>query len=220
MMRTRAIFFLSVLIALFLLSAPIPMQSGYEIHPWNPLNRESYPARQTSESVTIAVEPLYTNALAAQIFDKKDMVTRGIMPLAVVIFNDNDFPIEVDGFSIELINKERHLFTLLPDETVRRFFKPEDNPSIIGIKIPKPQQSKQLELDLLADFESKFLRNKIVAPHDKGGGFLYLHIPGSKNLDEYLVESRVYIPNIYRRDNRSRLIFFEIDLETAVNAKR
>jgi hypothetical protein len=32
---------------------------------------------------------LLHHALAAQVFDKDDIGTRGIMPLAIVIFNDN-----------------------------------------------------------------------------------------------------------------------------------
>ena len=31
---------------------------------------------------------------------KDDIVTRGIMPLAIAIFNDNDHAIDVDGMSI------------------------------------------------------------------------------------------------------------------------
>ncbi len=47
-----------------------------------------------SEAITIAIEPLFTDTLAAQVCDKKDTVTRGIMPLIIAIFNDNDFMAE------------------------------------------------------------------------------------------------------------------------------
>jgi hypothetical protein len=60
--------------------------------------------------------------------------------------------------------------------------------------------------------------DKIVGPHDQGGGFLYVHIPGSKDLASYLSDALVYIPRIYRQDTGSRLIFFEIALRPAINA--
>jgi len=57
--------------------------------------------------------------------------------------------------------------------------------------------------------------DKIVGPREKGVGFLYLHI-NSDDLAAYLAKSVVYIPNVYRRDNGSRMIFFEIGLEPAI----
>jgi len=57
---------------------------------------------------------------------------------------------------------------------------------------------------------------KMVGPHDKGGGFIYMHIPGSQDLLSYLSNSVIYIPNVYRRDTGSRMIFFEIGLNAAI----
>lgn len=188
----------------------------YKSRPWSPLSRNNYAASLASEGVTIAVEPLFTDKLAAQVFDKKDIVTRGIMPLVVAIFNDNDFPIEVEGASIELICKDRRLYTLSPNEALTRLYKNEK--SWIKNQIPGISKTK-LNEDAIADFESKFLYNKIIPPHDKGGGFLYMPIPASKDIVEYLSKSIVYIPNVFRRDNRSRMIFFEIGLDEAINAK-
>jgi hypothetical protein len=211
-MKKSSKLLLAGLAVLFLLWTALPVWP-YKSRPWIPRNRNSYTASLTSENVTIAVEPLFSDALAAQVFDRKDMVTRGIMPLAVIIFNDNDFPIEVDGFSVELIFQDRHLQTLNPNEAVSHLFKDDKswlNKSIGG------NSKRELNLDAVADFESKFLRNKIVVPHDKGGGFLYLEIPRWRNLVEILSKSRIYIPNVFRRDNRSRMIFFEIDLDAAM----
>jgi hypothetical protein len=58
---------------------------------WQIRTADDYASRLTSEGVTIAVEPLFRDELAAVVFDKNDIVTRGIIPLAVVIFNGNDF---------------------------------------------------------------------------------------------------------------------------------
>ncbi len=187
----------------------------YKSRPWSPRSRSSYAARLESEQVVIAVEPLFTDKLAASVFDKKDMITRGIMPLVVAIFNDNDFPVEVEGASIELIGKDRRLCTLSPDEALKRIFKPAKS----WIKSPVPRLAEaKISDDAIADFESKFLRNKIIPPHASGGGFLYMPVPEGEDIVEYLLKSKVYIPNIFRRDNRSRMIFFEIDLDGALTA--
>jgi hypothetical protein len=188
---------------------------GYKARPWTINERPAYPATLTSEGVTIAAEPLFSDALAERVFDKSDMITRGIMPLALIIFNDNNFPIEVDGLSIDLIHDSEHIRTLSPNEVVYRLFR-KDRSWFSKTVLPRIPRS-ELNEDALADFESKFLMDKIVEPHSKGGGFLYLHI-NSNELVSYLMKSVVYIPNVYRRDNGSRMIFFEIGLEHAIPA--
>jgi hypothetical protein len=182
--------------------------AGYKARDWNPKSRESYPASLTSEGVTIAVEPLFNDALAARIFDKDDIVTRGIMPLAIVIFNDNDFPVEIDALSIEIIREDDHIRTLMPKEAVNHLYKKDKYR--FGQSTLKVADEKALK-----DFDDKFLMNKVIDPHGKGGGFLFMQIFSPKDLSSYLTTAAVYIPNVYRHDDGSRLIFFEISLDAA-----
>jgi hypothetical protein len=207
---------LSLLVGVLLAWATGLTWAGYKARSWSVGDRDNYPASLTSEGVTIAAEPLSTDALAARVFDKADMVTRGIMPLAILIFNDNDFPVRIDGMSVELIHQEEHTRTLTPNEVVYRLFKKD--PSWINRPLPQVSRS-ELNTDALDDFDQKFLMDKTVAPHGTGGGFLYLHILGSKNLASYLSDSVVYIPNVYRLDDGSRLIYFEIELSAAMRAR-
>jgi hypothetical protein len=187
----------------------------YKARTWNAGPRKSYSASLTSEGVTIAVEPLFTDALAAQVFDKNDMITRGIMPMAVLIFNDNDFPIEVDGMSIELIHKDQHIRTMPPNEVVYRLFRKDKT----WTNQPMPKLSRtDLNQDALEDFDNKFLMKKTVTSHSNEAGFLFFHLPDSEVSADYLSQSLVYIPKIYRRDNGSRLIYFEIDIAPAIKA--
>ena len=72
--------------------------------------------------------------------------------------------------------------------------------------------------DALLDFDHKFLSARVVPAHDKGGGFLYLHLPESKDLSGYLADAKVYIPEVYRHDTGNKLIFFEVDLKPALSA--
>ncbi len=187
--------------------------AGYKARDWSAKARELYTASLSSEGVTIAAEPYYTDALAARIFDKKDFVTRGIMPLEVVIFNDNDYPIEVDYLAIELIRGDERYRALAPEEVVNRIFGKEK--SRLGGSTTKVANEEALK-----DFGNKLLKDDIIPPHGKASGFLYFRVYNSKDLQQYLSTATVYIPNVYRGDDGSRLIYFEIDLKAALqNAK-
>jgi hypothetical protein len=183
---------------------------------WEPGPRESYPAFLVSEGVTIAVEPLYTDKLAAGVFRKNDMITRGVMPFAVAIFNDNDFAVEVSGLDIELIHNDRpniRIKTMSPNEITWRLS--QRDKKWHTQRIPRLSQN-ELDRNMLEDFDNKFLMQKTVAARGKGGGFLYLHLPENENAEEFLSGAMLYIPRIHRLDNGTRMIYFEVPLAPAI----
>jgi hypothetical protein len=212
--QARARRLAALLLAVFL---PFALVAGYKARPWQIRAADSYPSRLTSEGVTIALEPLFRDDLAAAVFDKNDIVTRGIIPLAVVIFNDNDFPVRVDADTAELINGDDRLHTLLPAEVVARVFKKSKKGDWIPQPIPKVSTGDGKNEDALADFDHKSLAGKVIPAHVTGGGFLYFSVPAT-DVAAYLSESRLYIPDIYRDDNGSNMIFFEIELKPSVEA--
>ncbi len=166
--------------------------------------------------MTIAAEPLLSDTLAAQVFDKKDIVTAGIMPLAVVIFNDNDFPVRVEAATIELISGSEHTHTLKPGEAVNELFG-KGRRTGYGVPDSRLPGRDSSNPEALKDFVLKFLGDKAVPAHGKEGGFLYIH-PPARDLRSYLSKARLYIPDIYREDNGSQLIYFEFDLGPAIDA--
>ena len=191
-------------------------RSLYKAPAWEPGPRESYPAFLTSEGVTIAVEPLYTDKLAAGVFEKKDMITRGIMPFAVVVFNDNDFPVEVSGLDIEMIHMDRpdiHIKTMSPNEVTWRLS--QRDKTWRTQRVPRLSQ-KELDRNMLENFDNKFLLNKTAAAHDRAGGFLYMHLPENESAGEFLSGAMFYIPRIRRLDDGTRMIYFEVSLAAAV----
>jgi len=194
--------------------------AAYKARPWSPRARESYRAVQTSQGVTIAVDPLFRDNLAAQVFDKSDIVTRGIMPVAIIVFNDNDYPVEINGNSIDLILGGEHLRALPPDHFIPALFK--KGASKLGSLNPLPRGTSvdTTTADAQEDFEHKFLASKIVAPHASAGGFLYFRIPQSPTLPEQLSSATIYVPDLLRSDNNTRLMYFEIDVKPAVEAAK
>jgi len=191
--------------------------AGYKARPWEIRAAGDYASRLTSEGVTIAVDPLFRDDLAAVVFDKNDIVTRGIIPLAVAIFNGNDFPIRVDADTAELINEDDRRHTLQPAEVVTRVFQKSKKGNWIPQPIPKVSTGDGQNEEALMDFEHKFLGGKVIPAHASGGGFLYFSVPAT-DVVSYLTASRLYIPDVYRDDNGSQMIFFEIELKPAVEA--
>jgi len=190
--------------------------AAYKARRWEPGPAESYPARLASEGVTIAVHPLDTDELAGAVFDKEDMVTGGIMPLALIVFNDNDYAVVLESDSIELVRGDERLHTLSPLQAVQRLFRKSGRS--VWIPNPLPRRSSggsAVDREALEDFEHKFLGRRIVPPKTRSAGFLYLAIP-EKAVRAYLESARVYIPDLYRHDTRARLIYFEVDLAPAV----
>jgi hypothetical protein len=210
-----------LLIEALLFLAALATPAGYKARPWSPRPIESYPAKLVSEGVTIAADPLFTDALAAQVFDKSDVVARGIMPLAIVIFNSNDFPVDVEGKSIELLQQEDRIHGVDPLFAVQCIYasKPASRVPIPSpIPLPKITIMKS-HAEACQDFKAKdFTLLKRVEPHATAGGFLFIQVRNAASLRKTLSESKVYIPNIYRGDNGKGLLYFEIELKPAIDA--
>ena len=205
---------LLVLMTLVVLSA----FAAYKARPWHIRPVESYPCRLTSEGVTIAIDVLYQDPLAASIFDKNDMVTRGIMPVGIIIFNENNFPVSVEGGTIEVLWENERIHSLQPAEVVQRLFK-KSGRNIFAPPQSGPQLPK-VDLPALEDFERKFIQSKSIPAHDKGGGFIYLNVRDPKNIRDYFTNARMYIPDVTREDTGSKMIYFEVELKPIFEASK
>jgi len=198
-----------------------PVFAGYKARPYVPLPIESYPSKLTSEGLTVAVEPMFTDALAAKAFDKKAIVTSGIMPLAGIISNNNGFPVKVEGGSIELLVREDRIRPVSPEEAITQIFRRTRSPQEVRIPSPVPFPPVKIyssNIDAYDDFSRKHLGTKRIEPKSIAAGFIYLPVKAFANLRENLLESLIYIPDLYRADTGQPLMFFEIDLKPALNA--
>jgi hypothetical protein len=203
---------LAVLLGVF----AAPAVAGYKARRWEPGPVDSYPSRLESEGVTIAVQPLYTDELAGQAFDKGDMVTRGIMPVAIIVFNGNDFPVAVESEGIELITGSDHLRSMRPGEAVSLLFQKGTRNIWIPQPVPKLPSQSTPNKDASEDFDSKFLDTRVAPAKGVAFGFLYFRMLSSNALGSFLRQSRLLIPQIYRQDTGQRLLFFEVELEPSI----
>jgi len=208
------------LLALLLAIAALSWAAGYKIIPWTPRAIDTYPAKLASEGVTIAADPLFTDELAARVFDRKDMLTRGIMPVAVIISNGNDFPVEVEGPSVELTCGRDRVKSIEPLYAVRCLY---DKKTARKVRIPVPLPIptitiKECDADACFDFNHKFLAYKRVEPHATAGGFVFMAVSNIPDLRNALKSAVVFIRNIYNGKTGASMLYFEIDLKPAIVA--
>lgn len=204
-----------------LLFSALALAASYKARPWTPRAIDSYAAKLTSEGITIAVDPLCTDALARQVFDKNDILTRGIMPLAVIVFNSNDFAVEVEGASIELNLHDYHLHPVAADQAAQRLYQQKTQ----ARRSPIPGGTPTLKItsapaEAVQDFKNKYLGIKRIESKSTAGGFLFFSVPEGIDMQSYLADSRVYIPEISRVDTGASMIYFEIDLKSAIETLR
>src|SRR5712691_6758282 len=61
----------------------------------------SYPAKQTNDNVTVAVAAYDTEELAHTAFGKLDPNQHGVLPVLVIIQNDTDQALKLDGLEVQ-----------------------------------------------------------------------------------------------------------------------
>ncbi len=167
----------------------------------------------------MAIDPMFTDALAAKAFDKKDIVASGIMPVAIIISNSNGFAVDMYGETIELLVKGEHIRPISPEQAIVRIFQ-RSLPSQ-EVRIPSPVPFPRIAIyrsnaDAFDDFNHKHLGIKRIEPNAVAAGFVYVPVNTFANLRETLMEAQIYIPDLRRAGTRQPMMFLEIDLKPAV----
>jgi hypothetical protein len=192
--------------------------AGYKARPYKPVAIESYPCRLTSEGLTVAVGPLFTDALAAKVFDKKDIVTRGILPAAIIVSNNNDFPVEVNGTSIELLVNGERILPVDPDKAIRRLYGRSLQQQ--EVRVPSPVPLPRIAIkgeagDAFEDLTHKHFALKTIEPKSVLAAFVYFPVHTLPDLHQALAHALIYIPQLRRAETLEEMMFFEIDLNPA-----
>ncbi len=199
----------SVLLLFFGVSS---LNAEYKSLKVSPQPARSYLFNQSQGNVTIAVDPYLENEKIRSAFDVKDMSKKGVFPFHIIVTNDTDDLISVDGPSIQLNS---------PDRVDRDSLSPEDVVQILlssktgrgtsyPSPIPIPRKKGNDSFELHADLVRKELRTLRVEPHTTGAGFLYFQLPpGTFQLPGW----RIYVPKVRNLKTRQDFLFFEIDLK-------
>ena len=205
--------------------API-LQARYKTKPFSVSHAKTFAATDSHDGITIAAEPYDQPEKIRQVFDA-DLLRAGYVAVLVVVSNDSDNEIRVDGNSIELTGSHVDSIWPTPTDTVLQdvFFgkhRIRSGAPPIGIGIPGRGGSsrvgnKDFE-NARTDFLTKELGDKFVPAHSTAYGFLFYE---ARNL----VGRKVYIPDvrITRSSDPKRvghaLLFFEVDLKPAFQGR-
>ncbi|MBI3665584.1 MAG: hypothetical protein HY236_05050, partial [Acidobacteria bacterium] len=197
-----------------ILLASLASAAAQETGRFQPRSAASYPARQRIENLTIAVEPYESGGKVKQAFGKINFAKLGVLPILVVMANDSDRVLQLEGMRVEFITADGQRIEPIPAEDVERSGRvhPGDigrRPSPIpgggvGTRGPRPAS---WELGA-REFAARMLPARGTA-----NGFFYFRlgrrpdrIPGSK----------LYVTGIRDARTGQELFYFEISLDEYV----
>jgi hypothetical protein len=189
----------------------LPVQARYRPKELNVKPAAEYPYRQDFQNIVIAAQPYITQEETQELFDTKRLYERQIMPVLVVVQNNNDFAVRLNGDSIFFVDKNRTQHQPIPyQEVLLR----------VSLNRPLTTQSTRPEVllrgvnrDMRMDFEHKAFGEKLIAPHGSDYGVVFYPRPEDANL----FGSRIFIPEIYNLTENEQLIFFEFPIAKVSN---
>ena len=166
----------------------------------------SYPSRQTSDNVTIAVVPYDTGNLASTAFGKANPYQYGVLPVLVIIQNDTQQAIRMDNVKVEYVAVDGSRIESTPALDVK-FVGP-------GPKRPQPNTGSPIPPGLIKhkkplaawEIEGRAFAARMLPPRESANGFFYFqtrHLPGSK----------LYLTGLREANSGKELLYFEIPLD-------
>jgi hypothetical protein len=190
----------------------IPSLLAYKIRDFKPKPAKECPAFQEFQKIVIAASPRLTQEGVEELFDTKKMLERQIMPVVVVIENQNDFAVSVNESDIFLVDAAgTHIPSISFDVVLARLLaNPRSRRS--GGELPDPRMIRRYaNKNMVHDFEHKAFGEKLIAPHDSDYGVVFFPLPPNGDLSG----TRLYFPQVHNVTDHEMLMFFEFDLGKA-----
>ena len=181
-------------------------------------NAKTYPARDEhpQEKVTIAADP-YDMPDKANIFSI-DYAEHGFLPVYVIITNDGDQPISLQGMKMQMNFRDRSKAgPVTQDDILRRITNVKGsarmpNPS----PIPLPKRSKGgIPKGALDELDKAMFQAKAVEPKSTQAGFMFFDVSGLSNP---LSGATLYVTDVHD-NNGTELMYFEIPMEKYLSYK-
>jgi hypothetical protein len=199
--------------ALVVLAAALAFSSDKGFNPPPAGPAISYPAHEAhnEEKVTIAIDP-FNSAQKAAIFKVKYR-EYGFLPIRLIITNDGDQPLMLDGMKIQLITGDRvKLQPAVRDDIFRRISRPEKAASRpkVQLPIPVPHSKDPVGKEARDEVPLALFANVPVTPHSTNSGFLFFDVAG---LSDPETGAHLYISGI--KAGTQELFYFDIPLSAA-----
>ncbi len=165
-----------------------------------------YAARQDFQGLVIGAKAFATQEEARQVFDTKKLIEKGILPVLLVVENNNEFAIRVRGDQILLVLEDGTNVPPLP--LLEVLLEIHLDKPLTGYSTRKDVMVRQIvKPEMYMDFEHKFFEEKLIAPHSSDYGIVFFPYPETD-----LEKCRLYLPEIENLTADENLMFFEFPL--------
>jgi hypothetical protein len=173
-------------------------KSKFEVKP-----AASYPHHQTSEKITIAVQPMETDDETREAFGKVNPYRYGVLPVLIVIQNDGTDAIRVERMKLIYTLPDGSHVEATPAQDVK-FLNGVRQPSVV----PGPIVIKRKPKNPLAEWEieGRAFAAKMIPAGQSASGFAYFQVPQTS------AAASVYISGMEDPVNGKELYYFEIPL--------
>jgi hypothetical protein len=167
----------------------------------------SYPSHQTNDKITMGVDPYVIGDKVKVAFGKVDPYQYGILPVLVVLENDSDVSIRLDGMKAEYVGPNGDRVEATPARDVR-YAKGPQRPSVIGGPAGAAPKifGKKNPLDAW-EIEGHALSAQMLPPGQAASGFLYFETGLQRG-------ATIYIRGLTEAKSGKELVFFELPLSS------
>jgi hypothetical protein len=174
---------------------------------FEPRPAAAYAQRQTAEGVTIGLELFQGKNKIKQAFPKTDLDKLGVVPVLVVIANDNDHALQLDRLQVQLLTGDRRQIDPIPaDDVLRpaRVQRPDLTP--VPSPIPGIGRRSRRPTDTTEVAEREFVA-PVVAARSSAYGFFYFRFGRSP---DRLAGAKLILSGIRNAKTGQELLYFEI----------
>lgn len=181
------------------------IEAKYKAKPLPLRPAAQFSAHQDFQKIVMGAFPAAAKEDVKKLFDTDKLHEKRILPVLLVIENNNEFPIQIDGSEIFLIE---------PDGSKQSPVSFLDVLLKIGKEKPRSNYSDKRDLvqkavkkEIFADFEEKAFLRKQIDPGKSDHGVLFFMVPY-----DGLKGTSLYLPEVINVRDQEALIFFEFEL--------
>jgi hypothetical protein len=164
----------------------------------------SYASHQTTSEITIGIEAYDSGEKVKTAFGKLDPYQYGILPVLVVIQNDSDKSIRLDGLRAVYSGPNRDRVDATPAKDVR-YLKGPDRPNAMPGPAGRVKVLKKKNPLEAWEIEGRSFAAKILPPGQSASGFFYFQTGLQRN-------ATIYLSGMTEAATGKEILYFELPL--------
>ncbi len=191
--------------------AVMGVAAAYDLKPLPAVTPEACPAWQASQGLVIGALPYAGKDAARAIFDTKDLYKNGIVPILLVMRNDNDFPVTLGTSGVQFIDRDG--LKTQPVHWINIVAGLLRGKKIRAIGIPTvelPQLPTGKGSDMIKDFREKSLETLTIPPGETARKVVFFRLGTDPGIFR---GAELYITEIYNAASGEEMVFFEFGLK-------